>query len=303
MYPDEDLMITIGQFSFITRLSPRMLRIYDEKGLLTPKRHLLNNYRYYTADQIETGRRIRVLSCMGFEYAEIGEILGHLENLPASQDRIDALFVKRMMKTHAKIQRLKEVEAVLMGKTALEVLSMTEQDKSIKEQKMKDVRIVRLPPATVATSHYVGKEPEFNASKILDRFVRESGLYNIKPDLRHYGFNHPNPSQDKPGYGYERWVTIPDDLDVPEPMTKKNFGGGLYAAYRITFGKFHEWSWLFDWVQNNSTYVSNKVNDGGECMYGLLEEHLNYRDLLGRDIEDYCKDMVLDLLYPVKVKE
>lgn len=142
--------------------------------------------------------------------------------------------------------------------------------------KLKDVRFVYLAPATVAASHYIGENPEQNAAAPLDKFSKESGLCKIKPDLRHYGFNHPNPSNDRPYYGYEMWITNPDDMDVPMPLTKKQFKGGLYAAHMIPMGNFHEWEWLWEWAHNNPNYEPDIVNDNGECMYGLLEECLNY---------------------------
>jgi DNA-binding transcriptional MerR regulator len=78
-----DLQISIGKFSQITSLSARALRLYDEKGLLMPKRDRFNNYRYYTADQIETGLKIKTLNWMGFSCAEIDEILACLEGASA----------------------------------------------------------------------------------------------------------------------------------------------------------------------------------------------------------------------------
>ena len=50
------------------------------------------------------------------------------------------------------------------------------------------------------------------------------------------------------------WVTTPDDMVVPAPITNKQFEGGLYAAYMIPFGNFEEWGWLIEWVQNNTKY-------------------------------------------------
>jgi DNA-binding transcriptional MerR regulator len=80
MSPDTDLQISIGKFSQITALSQRALRLYDEKGFLVPKRDRFNNYRFYTADQIETGLKIKMLNWMGFSCAEIDEILVYLND-------------------------------------------------------------------------------------------------------------------------------------------------------------------------------------------------------------------------------
>ena len=40
-------MLTIGEFSRLSRVTPRMLRHYDALGLLPPDAVGENNYRYY----------------------------------------------------------------------------------------------------------------------------------------------------------------------------------------------------------------------------------------------------------------
>lgn len=41
--------------------------------------------------------------------------------------------------------------------------------------KLLDVRIIYLPPMTVASSHYIGEDCERHAGRALDQFVQESG--------------------------------------------------------------------------------------------------------------------------------
>lgn len=166
----------------------------------------------------------------------------------------------------------------------------------------RDVRIVYLPPAAVASAHYIGDEPEHHAATVMDKFVRESNLPNIKPDMRQYGFNCPNPVDESNYHGYEFWVTIPDDMEVPEPLVKKRFEGGLYAAHMIPMGAFEEWEWLSEWADNNSKYEANTVDDGGQRMYGLLEEHLNYRNNVRNFADGRYDNVQLDLLIPIKEK-
>jgi hypothetical protein len=168
---------------------------------------------------------------------------------------------------------------------------------------LKNVRIIHLPPCTVAASHYIGENPEENAGEQLAKFVKESNLYEIKPDARVFGFNHPNPSSENSVYGYELWVTIPEDMELPEPLEKKQFNGGLYAAHTIVFPNFHEWEWLLNWVTvDNLKYEANSIEDGGECMHGLLEEHINYVYNSHNNLPE-SDEHQLDLLYPVKLKD
>ena len=68
-------MFTIGEFSKLGRISPRMLRYYDAMGLLRPTRIGENGYRYYEAAQLETLAEIETLKDYGFALSEIGELL------------------------------------------------------------------------------------------------------------------------------------------------------------------------------------------------------------------------------------
>ncbi len=140
MTSDEGILITIGKFSQITSLSQRALRLYDERGLLCPKRDRFNSYRFYTSEQIETGLKIRTLSWMGFSCAEIEEILGYLDAPEGHEERIEQLFRQRLAETQIEIQRLKKVEQVLQGKKAIEVLYMTSTEPEIKE--VPEVRVI-----------------------------------------------------------------------------------------------------------------------------------------------------------------
>lgn len=163
---------------------------------------------------------------------------------------------------------------------------------------LKNVRIINLPPCTIATSHYFGENPEDNAGKPLEEFIRRIELQKIKPDLRMFGFNNPSPVGNET-YGYEFWVTIPDDLDIPVPLQKKHFEGGLYAAHCIKMGDFHEWQLLDQWVMSNGEYEYDAREPLG--MNGCLEEHLNAYSYFAGD-EMAAKFVQLDLLTPIKIK-
>jgi DNA-binding transcriptional MerR regulator len=52
--------IPITRFSIITRITPKALRYCDQLGLLVPAaKDTLTGYRYYTADQLERGVRVK----------------------------------------------------------------------------------------------------------------------------------------------------------------------------------------------------------------------------------------------------
>ena len=69
-------MLKIGEFSKLSRISVRMLRHYDEIGLLKPAQvDRFTDYRYYREDQLPTAGRIAALRDMGFSLADIVRIL------------------------------------------------------------------------------------------------------------------------------------------------------------------------------------------------------------------------------------
>ena len=69
-------MLKIGEFSKLSRVSIRILRHYDELGLLHPVRiDPDTGYRYYRESQLPTASRIAALRDMGFGLAAIGELL------------------------------------------------------------------------------------------------------------------------------------------------------------------------------------------------------------------------------------
>ena len=163
------------------------------------------------------------------------------------------------------------------------------------------VRIIMLPPFTVASNHVIGKEPEETVGDELTKFIREKKLYEIKPDSRHFGFNHPNPGiLPNDEHGYEMWVTIPEDMEVPAPLTKKHFDGGLFAALNMHFPDFSRWEELWKWVRDSDKYDFD-WRGTEEIMGGSLEEHLNwiYNAHNGWDPESEL-EVTLDLLMPVK---
>ncbi len=65
-------MFKIGEFSKLTQVSIRMLRYYDETGLLKPAEiDKFTNYRLYSTEQISDLNRIVFMRDLGFNVSEI----------------------------------------------------------------------------------------------------------------------------------------------------------------------------------------------------------------------------------------
>lgn len=69
-------MFRIGEFSKIAQVSGRLLRYYDEIGLLTPEvTDSETGYRYYSARQLPQLNRILVLKELGLSLEQIAQFL------------------------------------------------------------------------------------------------------------------------------------------------------------------------------------------------------------------------------------
>lgn len=84
-------MLPIGQFSRFVGLSIRMLRYYDEHGVLSPARvDADTGYRYYTAGQMYEAARIRELRDIGLPVAAIAALVRRAGDADALAQALDA---------------------------------------------------------------------------------------------------------------------------------------------------------------------------------------------------------------------
>lgn len=82
-------MFKIGEFSKLSRISIRMLRHYDEIGLLVPEEtDPWTGYRRYAAAQLMTANRITALRGLGFSLAETAALLACWEDRTAMETRL-----------------------------------------------------------------------------------------------------------------------------------------------------------------------------------------------------------------------
>ena len=321
-------MLTITEVTRTHAVSTRMLRYYEQQGLLRSQRREGYAYRVYDEENIARLRLILVLrklrvplkaiaailssndaeEAVGVLQARIAEIDEERRSLDAIREML-SLLAERIGAVGAaqRIQLLGD-DALLSAVNALQLSSTTLKEKTIMNDlqttdnarwKNLNVRYVMLPKATVAAFHYFGADPEDHVGAIAEAFVRDSQLYTRKPDARMFGFNAPNPSPEREHYGYEVWLTIPEDMDVPAPGVKKTMPGGLYAAHTIDFPNFHEWQWLLEWVENNPQYT---LADSGspEDMFGSLEEYLNW--IMCAQTGDSLP-VRIDLMLPIKPRK
>ena len=170
----------------------------------------------------------------------------------------------------------------------------------------KDVRIIYLPPMIMAAAFAWGEDCVDKASDILNKFIKESQLLKIKPDARGLDFDCSMVTPEGENIrGHEAWVSIPDNMELPAPLVKREFKGGLYAAHVLRFWDFQDWRRLKEWVKANDKYESDWGTPRWESPetgsgHGF-EETLNlYNFILKHDAD--MNYLQLDLLFPIKEK-
>jgi len=104
-------MFRIGEFSKIAQVSGRLLRYYDEIGLLTPEyTDSQTGYRYYTVEQLPQLNRILALKDLGFTLTQIADLVR--DDVPPEEIR--GMLIMKQAQIEQSVQeevaRLRQVE-------------------------------------------------------------------------------------------------------------------------------------------------------------------------------------------------
>ena len=113
-------MFRIGEFSKLSRVSVRMLRHYDQLGLLKPSHtNSFTGYRYYSADQLPRLNRILALRDLGFSLERIGSMLD--EDLPSEQ------LLGMLKLRQAEIEQQMQIEQMRLARLEARIRQMDEK--------------------------------------------------------------------------------------------------------------------------------------------------------------------------------
>lgn len=309
-------MLRIGDVAKMYSISNRTLRYWEGEGILESFR-TENGYRYY--DDFNTARIKQIVLLRKLEMpissierlftsncdATAIEILNsHLKNLRSKAARHHALAsLTEQLILHFQSQQtldslfecLEEFvnDTFYEQDTALQILR-PERNSDMSANGLDHVRIVKLPAMTVASYRAESASPEDDCSIVFNRFVLDNQLHK-RDGYRQFGFNNPSPSESSPIYGYEMWVTVPDNFDVPLPLEKKVFSGGLYASISTNMNEIGErWQRLHNWCKNNERY------DVDVSSQWLEECSMGFEAFISKTVSNGEKQ--LDLLEPVKEK-
>jgi len=145
-------MLSIGEFSRVTQLSIKALRLYHEKGILVPGSvNLRSKYRYYGSQAVERALVLRKLQELGFSLQEIKEIFS------ACQD--DVQVTVHVQKKLAEIgQAVRKYQGI--QKNLRLFLDSIQEEKMIYKT---DIEIEEIPQVLICSIRFQGKYHEVGA--------------------------------------------------------------------------------------------------------------------------------------------
>ena len=338
-------LFTITQVTKQLNITKRTLQHYEYLGLFTPIKKEDYAYRMYDSATILRIQQILILRKLRIPLKHIAEVLQSSEaaealkmfeiKLDEIKDEIDALttirsvigsFVERL-NLNARLELLEDKNILalldsmkfsqtkfqesLLGdvkglKENVTMATLDQANKTLDKLSNNEVRIIYLPPMTIAASYASGEDCEGKAMEQTKQLlVLGADLQSKKPDSRSLCFDC---SQGMTGYGeasktYAVWTSIPDDMDVPAPLIKLQFEGGIYAAHILRDWDFSDLYRLRKWAENHSKYANDsetvRWKSSEPVLWGgYFEENLNWFNWLKGGVKHQ-----LDLLVPIRPVE
>lgn len=216
-------LLPIGRFSQVTRLSVRMLRHYDELGLLKPA--LVDEdsgYRYYSLAQAGEAERIRLLRSLEMPLEEIRELL----SLPDPKT-VKASLERHKTRLEAQVAQYREVIGTLERLTQQETEPV--YTVKVRQEVAQPVlcKRIRVSMATIGSEVDTALKDIYACLGILG--VRPAGLpYTLYPDAE---------------YGEEMSLEVGVPTEGPvnalPPLVSYTLPGGP-VAYALHIGPYPE---------------------------------------------------------------
>jgi len=271
----------IGEIAKLFDVSTRTIRYYEEMGLLKSYRDPDSQYRFYDTESFDRLKQILVLRELGLSLNEIRIILENKDvteiagifhdNLFKIQDEIrrNLILEDVMKKLLNMINHERNFTGVLdnLDRLSSDGLENFEEEYQMEKLTNSDIRIVRIKPTKVAAYRVASESPEPDSQKVIIDWAEKEGLMALS-STRLFGFDTSHPKEDLPVYGYETWLTVPDDCQIPEPLEEKFLKGGLYAVTNTTYGNFDvhkRWQMLSEWFKESEFEYG-----GGQCFEEIL---------------------------------
>ena len=134
------MKLSIGEFSAVTSLTIKSLRLYHEKGILVPANiDEFTQYRYYNEKNLEMARSIKILREFDFSLSEIKEIL---DDLDSDHNLLEQLQAK-VIQVKDKIKRYQDISNSLENSIKIEKENKmeTKENFDIEEKEVETILI------------------------------------------------------------------------------------------------------------------------------------------------------------------
>ena len=162
-------LVTIGQFSQMTRLSTKALRLYDQNGLIPPA-HIdpSSGYRYYDLTQANRAEAVRILRSIDMPLDEIKTVLDAEDN-PEMIHKLLGMHRERLVDRLAADERmLRYLESLMERKDGIMPYTV-----EIDEVEPRPVAAIRLRTSISKVGRDVGAA--------FGRLIAELGQAGIEP--------------------------------------------------------------------------------------------------------------------------
>ncbi|MEL7035766.1 MAG: MerR family transcriptional regulator [Cyanobacteria bacterium J06592_8] len=238
-------MLKIGDFSKLSQVSVKALRLYDQMGLLKPA-HVddQNGYRYYSAEQLPRLNRILAFKDLGFSLEQISQLLDEQASIVQIRSMLRLKQAELQNHIQAERERLARVEARLQ---------QIEQENQMRTQ---DVVIKKLEPAIVVSIR-----------EILPNYSQIGQLYSPL-------FDYLEQQKIKPGYCGSIWhdmdykesdvdgeavIFIQSSPPVTEPLKVYELPSYEQAACIVHQGSFRtitqSYGHLLNWIEQHGYQI------------------------------------------------
>lgn len=238
--PDHVSLLRISDFSKLSRVSVKMLRHYDDLGLLKPARvDAGTDYRYYSVSQLPRLNRLIALKDLGFTLEQIARLLDEA----VSAEQMRGMLTLRRAEIE---QHLQAEQARLVGV----------------EARLKQIEQEGRPPRYDVVTRRLEAQ---RVASIRERVLDANETAHLFEEVEHFVARHQARAASPPLTLYydadypERDVDVEVAIPVSAPLasegciTVRELPGVPLAACVIHTGRYHQldqaWQALFSWIE------------------------------------------------------
>ena len=105
--------MNIGQAASACGVSPKMIRHYEDIGLVQRPKRTMSNYRTYSDNDVHVLRFVRAARELGFSLRQIGDLLGLWRDRRRPSRKVKALVMEHVGELDRKIADMQAMKATL----------------------------------------------------------------------------------------------------------------------------------------------------------------------------------------------